>query len=405
MADTSNTKFRDELIAHQIGLLRLSGSINNRIAQLLDATEADLIDKIERVTRALVDAAGVDVSKGVALRRLEALESVIRDMRQAAIDDALDLWTNEMRNLAVAEPAFTMAAVHSVMPVILDMVLPAPALLRALVTEQPFMGQVMRDWAMQMAEADVRRIMNEIRVGMVQGESVTDISRRIVGTAQFNGVDGVTEITRREAEAITRTAVNFFSNAARSEFFNDNADIFTEELFVATLDSRTTAICRSLDGERFPVGQGPKPPLHWRCRSLRTAVLTDEVIGNRPFNPATEKMLLEEFAEEEGLGRITSRDDLPRGMKGKFDEFARRRVREMIGRTPAKTTYAEFLRRQSVAFQNEVLGKTKAKLFRDGGLTLDRFVLRDGQELTLRQLALRHRDAFIAAGLDPDAYF
>ena len=41
---------------------------------------------------------------------------------------------------------------------------------------------------------------------------------------------------------------------------------------------------------------------------------------------------------------------------------------------PATTTYTEFLKRQTVSFQEEVLGETRAKLFRDGKLPLDKFV-------------------------------
>ena len=36
-----------------------------------------------------------------------------------------------------------------------------------------------------------------------------------------------------------------------------------------------------------------------------------------------------------------------------------------------------------------------------GGLTLDKFVELNGNELTLAQLATRHSDAFLRAGLDP----
>jgi hypothetical protein len=57
-----------------------------------------------------------------------------------------------------------------------------------------------------------------------------------------------------------------------------------------------------------------------------------------------------------------------------------------------------------VDFQNDTLGITKAKLFREGGLNLDKFVNRNGDELTLAQLAEREAAAFRAAGLDPDKY-
>jgi hypothetical protein len=62
------------------------------------------------------------------------------------------------------------------------------------------------------------------------------------------------------------------------------------------------------------------------------------------------------------------------------------------------------MKRQPAAFQNDVLGVTKAKLFRKGDLTLDQFIDRRGNELTLKQLASQQADAFKNAGLDPKNY-
>lgn len=88
-------------------------------------------------------------------------------------------------------------------------------------------------------------------------------------------------------------------------------------------------------------------------------------------------------------------------MKGSFDEFSRRRIRELTGRVPAKMTYQEWLTTQPATFQDDVLGKTRGKLFRKGGLTLDKFVNQAGDEIPLSDLARLHAEAFRAAGLDP----
>ena len=126
-----------------------------------------------------------------------------------------------------------------------------------------------------------------------------------------------------------------------------------------------------------------------------------EQLGERPAKASTTKQLLREFTEAHKLPKVTSRDDLPRGTKGQYDAFARKRVRELTGRVPSVTTYQTWLKQQSRQFQEDTLGVTKAKLFRDGGLTLDKFVAADGTELTLAQLATKQADAFRAAGLDP----
>jgi hypothetical protein len=70
----------------------------------------------------------------------------------------------------------------------------------------------------------------------------------------------------------------------------------------------------------------------------------------------------------------------------------------MNGQVPADMTYQQWLRKQSAARQNEVLGIKKAKLFREG-LDLDRFVNLNGKEFTLDQMRQRDAAAFARAGL------
>ena len=137
---------------------------------------------------------------------------------------------------------------------------------------------------------------------------------------------------------------------------------------------------------------------------MRIAAIDGSLAGERPAKPVTQKMLVREYAEKNDLGDISSRDELPKGTKGDFDKWSKGRIREMVGPVPATTTYQTWLKGQSVAFQNEILGNTKAKLFRDGGLQLDKFVNRNGDELTLSELASKHAEAFRAAGLDPTKY-
>ena len=71
----------------------------------------------------------------------------------------------------------------------------------------------------------------------------------------------------------------------------------------------------------------------------------------------------------------------------------------MDGQVPASLTYEQWLRGKPAAFQDEVLGRSKGALFRNGGLTLDRFVHRDGSELTLAELRAKAPEAFEMVGL------
>ncbi len=391
---TFNEAFFDSVIRHQIGLMRLSGSISKRVIALLNATEQDMVDKIRS---RLLGHRGLNTPADVI--RMQRLVKVLRGTRITAWKQINALWIKEMQGLAQAEPGFMDGLLKGSVPVVLDTVIPSTSFLKAIVTSKPFDGQTMKQWASSIARADLARIEQNIRIGMVQGETGAQIARRIVGTKALRGVNGVTEITRRHATAITRTAVNGIANHAKRLYYVENKDLFSEEIYVATLDSRTTHICMSLDGNKYEIGKGPIPPVHFQCRSMRVAVLTPEVVGNRPIREFTKQGLVRDYSRRNGLKVQGSRAKLPRGHKGKFDSFAKKRMRELTGRAPAKTTYQEFLGRQTTEFQDDVLGVTRGKLFRNGGLTLDKFVDQSGKLFTLDQLAAAHAAAFKAAGI------
>lgn len=389
-----NEDFFDAMIRHQIGLLRVTGSVRARIFAILDATEKDIADQIAR---------RLPTSGTVTTARLNTLLKSIQAIRNEAWVRAAAAWREELLAIGKAEPAFIAQALRTVSPVQLDLLLPAADLLRSVVLTRPFEGKVLRDWAKKIATDDIDRINRAIQIGVAQGQPPAQIARNVVGTVRQKGRNGVTEITRRQAAAITRTAVISITNQAKREFYKANADLFTEELYVATLDNRTTPICQSLDGKKYPVGQGPIPPLHFNCRSLRVALISGDALGSRPARAYTNQELIREYNRANGT-KATSRADLPRGHKGSFDEYRARRIRELTGTVDAKVSYQDWLTRQSAQFQDDILGPTRGKLFRAGGLTLDKFVDRAGDQLTLAELARKNAAAFRAAGLDPDKF-
>ncbi|MNJ69928.1 hypothetical protein D3C77_663340 [compost metagenome] len=65
----------------------------------------------------------------------------------------------------------------------------------------------------------------------------------------------------------------------------------------------------------------------------------------------------------------------------------------------SKTSYSEWLARQPAAFQSDVLGPERYKLFSKGELSIDRFVDDNGKTLTLKQLREREPLAFERAAL------
>lgn len=392
---SANQALFDAMVRHQIDLLRLSKSVRNKVIALLNASEQEIATTIRERLR---DSTGFEKA------RLEKVMEIITRLREAAFEDATQSWQDDFVALAQAEPELVAQQLKTVSPTILDMTIPPVSALKVIATSTPFEGRVLKDWAKRLMKDDLVRIQHAIRTGMVNGEASDVIARRVVGTARLKGADGVTQITRNNADSITRTALMTIAQQVRSLLFKENSDIISKELYVATLDSRTTPFCRAHDGKVYDVGKGPHPPAHWNCRSIRIPVLDPDALQNRPFKAATEQRLLREWAAKTGTPLVKSRDALPYGTKGKFDAWAQGRIRELTGTVSADTDYGTWLGTQPASVQDDILGKTRGALFRRGGLTLDRFINRNGDELTLGELADRQAQAFRDAGLNPDDF-
>lgn len=400
MAKTVNEELQDAMLRHQTYVLRYSGSVRNKINALLDATEQDIADKIRA---RLLNAPG-GLTGPYEIRRMQALQDQISTIRGTAWEKSSTELQTEMTHLALAESVTLGNTITLLLPVVINVVQPTARLLRSIALARPFHGRILMDWAKDMEADDLRRIHTAIQVGMTEGQTTEQIVRRVIGSAALNYEDGATQLTRNNVSSIVRTATNHIANHSREAWFQENSDVITSERFVATLDSRTTPICRAYDGQQFDVGTGPVPPLHFNCRSLRIAVIDGTLAGDRPAKPYTENQLATEYADENDIEDVETRDDLPHGTKGDFDQWSRGRIRELVGPVPADTTYQEWLTGQSNHFQDDLLGVTKAKLFRDGGLKLTSFVNRQGDELTLHELAGKEAAAFRAAGLNPDDF-
>lgn len=371
---TGNEALVDAVVRRQIAIQRYSAGLVGEINDLLDATEGDVARQLTRRLAAIVDK-GFDTGPDTTAR-LRVLRDSIKEIRADAIAESQQHMTDSLRQLGKDEIDYLANVYQSHSPVELELALPNLATMGSIISKSPFEGNLMKDWAKKLARDDLDRIMSSVRLGLTEGEGINDIARRILGTVSADGADGALQLTRRNAEAIARTSVGTVVNDARQEFFAENDDIFDVELYVATLDGRTTPQCRALDGQRFKIGQGPIPPVHWNCRSTRVALLNGKVLGNRPAVGATADML-------DGLSR----------------KERSAKIRELTGIVPASTTYQQFLKRQTADFQNDVLGATRAKLFRKGGVTLDKFVNRKGDQITLADLRKLEPEAFRRAGL------
>jgi len=393
----ANQVYFDSAISHQIGVRQFSAGEAKKINHLISLADAELV-RLLRNRLPQFQGRSVDFTS----RRYISLLTDLRLKRNELMREIRNAVRPELLELAKLESNFEKRILESAIPIELSLATVPFITLSAIVNESPFDGRLLKDWFKGLQQTDQARLTRAINVGLTLQESVDDMVRRVAGTRRNGYRDGVLAITRRNAESVVRTAVNHVSNAAREKMWEANSDIIAGLRWTATLDGRTTAICRSRDGKIAPIGDKPipkgyellsppgaRPPAHMNCRSVMVAVVDGVgILGDRPFvvdtrTPDRRKVDFRKIAAQTG-----------RSIQDVRREWAIRN----IGTIPAVTNYDQWLRTTPVDFQDEVLGKVKGRLFR-GGLKLDEYVDKQGSELTIKQLARTNPDAFASANL------
>lgn len=354
----------DAQTRHTVYLLRWATSTYNKHSILLDKLEADLSAKI--AMRAPEDGSFTAARLQMMLNEVEKKSNELFK----ALNDAVN---GDFRELAAYEASFHVKSIENAYPIQMSLATITPSAVHAAAMSQPFQGKVLRDWWRGQNAATKDAYNRALRIGFAQGETIAQMARRVGDVGQK---------TRREVDAIIRTATNHISQVAMDKVTEANKGLFKGEEYIATLDGRTTIQCASNDGKVFPFNEGPRPPLHFNCRSRRI--------------PATKSW--------RELG-INLDDDKPLSSrryiadKRRFKDIPKEDRDKLVGRTTAKS-YNEWLRTQPRSFVEDTLGKNKAKLYLDGDLSLDNFVDRRSNPLTLDELAKRESAAFSKAGLD-----
>lgn len=381
---TVNEELFDASVRHQVAVRRFTSGETRRVLALLEATDRDLVRLLrERLQR-------LGPVQDFQSTRLKALLQDVRAARVAAMTSLREVITGDLLDLAKTEAAVEIRLLKAAVPIQIEFATVQAQVLREIVYRRPFQGQLLGGWYKGLQAADQRRLTDALQLGLAQGESVPQIMARVAGTKANQFTDGALSITRRNAETVVRTAANHVSNAARETVWEENADVIAGLRWTSTLDGRTSPICRGADGQVVMMGDrsvpkgmialdppGQRPPAHPGCRSLMVAFIDGEgLLGTRPSVTDTRRR-----AEREIDFRKQARQE---GVP--IQEVRARWAAENVGSVPAATTYQEWLTKQSASFQDDVLGKGKAELFRKGDVTLDQFVDRRGNELSLEQL-------------------
>lgn len=332
-------RIHDLAVTHRVGLGRYSTWLVRRVLGQLARIDADLVARLQ----------ASDLTENGRARLAEILAAIqnIQAQGWASITQRTEADLDALTH-AEADFGFHMVRLAQAAPRS-SAFIAAPPLSQvvAAVRSRPFQGKVLRDWLVDAEAASRRRVREAITQGVIEGETVDQMVRRIRGTKAARYQDGILDISRRGAEAMVRTSVTHVASAAHEEVYRQNADVVKGVIWTSTLDSRTTMVCMARSEKVYPIDKGPRPPAHVNCRST-TRPLIAPIPGVAPYTAES---------------------------------------------------YADWLRRQPAETQDDILGPARGALFRNGGLNVDKFVDRAGHTLTLEQLRAKDAEAFRKAGL------
>lgn len=339
---TVNTKLQDRYLRQSIRLQRYVGGQQRVVLRFLDREVfPDVLGKLQgRLEN--IRSRGFDRGP-FTTKRYTAMLVDTREVLKDGLGKARKRLTGELRELAKVEADASVRAMQAEAG-------PVGVTFRGLdlrtiqtVATQPVDGQPLSKWWRDIERGTMRRIEREIGVGLATGETVDQMVAR-VRTNAF-------PTTRRNAEALVRTAATHVSAQAREASFRENGDTIKGVQWVSTLDLRTSDVCKSRDGRVYSVGEGPRPPAHPNCRSTIVPVLKSW--------------------RELGIDL----DEAPDGTRASMD-----------GQVPANLSYGDWLADQPDDRQDDALGPARAKLFRAGRITVADLVTTTGRPLTLDEL-------------------
>lgn len=342
-------------IRHSINLTQYDNWVLAKMIRILNLSDADLMAQLNE---ALADTE----ASTFKVQRLNGLLKSVRDVNADAYAAMFGSLNEELRAYVEYEGHFQYDLYKSVIPVSFEIATVVPEQVYAAAMSQPMQGRLLKDWASSLEAGRMQRIKDAIAIGYTEGKTTADIVKSLRGTKQSGYADGLLNTDRRNVESIVRTAVSHTAQTVRTRFYDANASILGNEVWVSTLDGRTSQECRVRDhlvytpahepvGHSIPWKSGPGR-IHFCCRSTSIAML--------------------------------------RGQKSLTGTRS-----SASGYVDVNTSYSDWLKEQSATVQDEALGKKRGEMYRAGGMDITDFQNDKGNLLTLKQMKERDEAMFV----------
>ena len=399
---TANEKLRDALIKRQSYLQLLAKRYRLDVLDELDSTipavKAMIAEQLPNIKGSLNTAKSAG--------RFAAIGKQYEKIRQPAYSAAETAYMETMAKLANDEAEFIAGSLKQSVPFDISTAAVTGTAISNITAFGAFQGKTIAQWFNGVSSSDFSRFEGVVRAGVNRGLTIDNMITYAIGTysKRTGKYSGDIQVSRNAAETAVRTITNGVTNDAREEFYKANADIISYEIYQAVLDGRTSLICAGLDGEKFKVGEGPIPPAHDNCRSIRIPVIDGiGLLGERPSvggvnfrKDARETYINNRAKKGDDYKTATGKwNNLSNSSKNGYINKARRAYAgNVIGTEAPGTSYGTWLKKQSVDLQNDVLGATNAQKFRAGEMTLDKFTDKFGKPLTLDELRSKYPEIY-----------
>lgn len=341
---------------HAAHLERLKAGDMNEIRRILREAQERLLGRLARN----------DITSWTRKRAEQQLAAFSDMLRESYTTGVIPALNRHIRELAEYEAGFEVRSLDNV-ALRHQFTLPSADQVLTAVRTNPLTmagpggGLLLADFIDDFTASNIKRTVGAIRSGFAQGQTTPQVIARL-RTLEL-------PLEERGIRTMARTALQHVATQTREEVWRRNADIIKRVRIVATLDDVTSQQCQALDGQVFPIDEGPRPPFHLNCRTTVVAVLDDR------FAVLSEGAT--RSARDPETGKVIS--------------------------APAKQTYYGWLKTQPSDVQDSIIGPTRGKLLRDGGLSSQRFAeLNLGKQfepLSIEQMRQLDPVAFSRAGL------
>lgn len=317
----------DRYVEHALRLVRVANGQNSIVARELRALAREI-----RIAIASHEASAIK-SRIKMTELLAVLNSLIdtsyaslRARQQSAVAELVTMEAQWARNVGRFSA------------------MPAEATIAATRNGLVVAGNTVDEHWLRQAQMLKTRVAAEVRLGIAAGQNDAQIASRIIGVGPDQR-GGVMEVSRRDARGTADATTHAAADAGRRATMKANG--VNGLKWVATLDTKVCPSCGERAGKLWTIEGEPighsipyiAPPIHPWCRCL---------FAPMKFPP------------------------------GKFPEDGGRDVDK----------FENWLERQSEEQQDHILGKGRAKLWREDKMTTTDLIGQNGMVLSLRDLKL-----------------